>query len=114
MLLLLVLPGVVSAQDELTLVVTTDVVCDQAQFNLEIFGGDAPYTVLVDFGDGEDFMTSGGAGPSIELLHTYPGQGEYEWTISVEDGYGLIGEREGTIILDGPTVSISSDPFPLS
>jgi hypothetical protein len=112
MLLMLVLPRVVSAQDELTLVVTTNIACDQAEFNLEIFGGEAPYTVLVDFGDGEDFMDADAAGPSIELQHTYPGQGEYVWKVTVEDANGLIGESEGTIILDGPNVSISSDPFP--
>ncbi len=112
LLLILVLPIAVFAEDELTLSISTSVKCDQVDFSLEIFGGDAPYTVLIEFGDEESYQASELVDPSLDLLHTYPAQGEYEWNVTVEDRSGLLGESEGVISLDGPSVTLGSEPFP--
>lgn len=112
LLLLLVFPLPVSAQGELTVAVSTSVSCDQVDFTIDIAGGAAPYNLLLEFGDEETYSASELTEAIVEVSHIYPAQGEYEWKITVQDGDGLSVEAEGIVSLDGPSVILSSDPFP--
>lgn len=108
-LLLMVLPLSAAAQDEFIVTVTTSISCDQVDFTIEVEGGNEPYTLLLDFGDEETYQAADITDP---ISHAYPSHGEWEWKITLQDGNGLMGEAEGVITLEGPSVTLSSDPFP--
>ncbi|MGD8632721.1 MAG: PKD domain-containing protein [Anaerolineales bacterium] len=109
--LLALVPAFASAQDGLVVNVETDFSCDGAQFSIAIEGGSAPYSVLVDYGDGSYDEQSVEVGELV-LEHTYSFQGEYPWSVSVEDALGAVGSASGTALLSGPEVSLGSTPFP--
>jgi PKD repeat protein len=109
LLLLVVFPLSAAAQDALTITVTTSASCDQVDFTIVVAGGSAPYSVQLDFGDGE---SDPGVDIAEPISHVYPSHGEWEWKITVQDVDGLSGEAEGLITLDGPSVTLSSVPFP--
>ncbi len=108
----MVFPFSAAAQGELTVTVNTSASCDQVDFSIEIKGGNAPYSVLLDFGDEESYQAADITESTIQTSHVYPSHGEWEWKITLQDDDGLSGEAEGLIALDGPSVTLSSNPFP--
>ena len=114
LLLLLGAPVATFAQDGLSITVTTSVSCDQVDFLIEFQGDLAPNTVTLTFGDSESFLYTEPASETIMMNHSYPSQGEYEWTLTVtdDDGLVIIAEADGTVTIDGPTVSLDSVPTP--
>jgi hypothetical protein len=110
--LVLPVPFAAAADDELAVEVTTSVACDQVQFSIAVEGGTAPFTVYLEFGDEEFYAAADLTEMPIIVTHFYPSQGEWEWKLTVQDGVGMIGEGEGEITLEGPSVTLSSDPFP--
>lgn len=110
--LLLMFPLSVAAQDELIVAVSTSATCDLVTFDIEVTGGLAPYAVVLDFGDEESFMTDTQSESMFQVSHAYPSHGEWEWELTIEASDDMLGEAEGLIALDGPSVNLTSVPFP--
>jgi len=112
LLMLLVPLGVAWAEDDFEVTAVVDTICDDVSLIVDIEGGTGPFSVFIDFGD-EDvpIQMEGDAFPQ-PVFHRYPGQGEYEISVKVIDSEGLEGEFEQEIILEGPEVTLGSDPFP--
>ena len=108
----MVFPLSAAAQDELAITVTTSASCDQVDFTIVVEGGSRPYTVLLDFGDEKSYQIADITESTIQTIHFYPSHGGWEWKITLLDADGLTGEAEGLIALDGPSVTLSSNPFP--
>jgi len=111
-LALLLLPVATRAQSGLDVTVSTESTCAVVNFSLEAQGGTAPYSLDWAFGDEETLQVTGIAAFPHQTSHTYPAQGDYLWSVAVTDTEGLTGSAQGSISLAGPTVSLSSDPFP--
>jgi hypothetical protein len=108
-LLLFVFPLSVAAQDEVVVTVSTSATCDLVEFDVNITEVEAPYTVLLEFGDTEFYLTDS----SFQVDHTYPSHGEWDWNITVKDGEDVVlAEAAGQVTLDGPSVNLTSVPFP--
>jgi hypothetical protein len=105
-------PAVGLAQDSLLVDVSHETVCDTVTFSLNVDGGSGTYDVTFDYGDGEASLDTAFAFPLI-LDHAYPASGTYGWAAEVIDtnGSGLSGMAQGEVLV-GPTVALSSDPFP--
>jgi PKD repeat protein len=99
-----------AAQDGLTVSVATIATCAQARFAISVAGGTAPYELTVDFGDGETLIVSGEGDPPTMLTHTYAVGGKYTWLVTAASGL-LSGQAGGTLAI-GPTVTLTSSPFP--
>ena len=110
LILLLGAPVAAFADDELPVTVTTS--CDSVNFAFDLSGGLAPYTVDLKYGDTEFIYESGLPAGLFEVTHPYPSQGEFVWELKVTDSDSLVKEAEGTVTIDGPTVSLSSVPMP--
>jgi hypothetical protein len=111
-LALLFVPVATRAQSGLDVTVSTESACAVVTFSLETQGGTAPYTLDWAFGDEETLQETGVAAFPHQTSHTYPAQGDYLWSVAVTDTDGLTGSASGTVSLAGPTVELSSDPFP--
>lgn len=109
---ILIFPMTAFADEIISLSISPVIECDRVVFTVEIAGGMEPYTMLADFGDGEVEMAASLDAGTIEIVHIYPAHGEYAWSIAFEDSNGLTASEEGTITLNGPTVSLGSTPFP--
>ena len=107
-----IVPAQAQNEAEISITVTPTVVCDGVAFEISLSGGTGPYVVSLDFGDGEGLAEESLSSLSYVVSHTYPAQGEYEWSLSLSDSDGENEEVEGTIIIDGPTMTLSSVPFP--
>ncbi len=110
LMLLLGAPVVAFADDELPVTVTTS--CDSVNFDFELSGGLAPYTVDLKFGDTEFIYESGLPAGLFEVTHPYPSQGEFVWELKVTDSDSLVKEAEGVVTVGGPVVILNSDPMP--
>lgn len=99
------------AQEGLQIVVTSTVSCAEVSFDVGATGGTPPYALEWDFGDSE-LLVEPGAGPSHVTQHSYPGAGEYAWSLNVTDDAENSGVTQGTAIIAGPAVTLTSDPFP--
>lgn len=107
------IPLGVSAQDKLAVSAETSATsCDVVDFSFQVEGGSAPYSLYMEFGDGESASQLDVSESVIETSHIYPSQGDWAWTASIQDGAGLGGQVAGTVSLEGPSVSLTSDPFP--
>ena len=109
---LLLIPAAALAQTGLGVTVTTATSCGLATFSVDVQGGTSPYTLEWAFGDGELARETDVAAFPHETSHSYPAQGEYLWSLAVTDAEGLSDAARGTITLEGPAVTLSSDPFP--
>lgn len=107
-----IVPAQAQNEAEISITVTPTVVCDGVAFEISLSGGTGPYVMSLDFGDGEGLAEESLSSLSYVVSHTYPAQGEYEWSLSLSDSDGENEEVEGTIIIDGPTMTLSSVPFP--
>jgi len=107
--------------DELIITVTPVIIeCGDVEYTISWENGSPPYLVFMDYGDGD---TTGDlpldvTSDSITLPHTYVDYGDYEWTVRVEETIGeglegdLVGSATDIITVDGPTVTLTSIPFP--
>lgn len=107
---LLAVPLPAAAQTGLAVTVGTMANCGDAHFVVGVEGGTAPYTVTVEFGDGESLEVPGEGVPPTILTHTYTVGGAYAWSVTASDGT-LVGEASGTLIIR-PSVTLTSNPFP--
>jgi PKD repeat protein len=105
--------------DKLIITVTPVIECGVVEYAVSWENGAAPYLFFMDYGDGD---TSGLPfevnDNSITLTHTYIDHGDYLWTVRVEEiveegQVGLVGSLVDIIItIEGPTVTLTSLPFP--
>ncbi len=104
--------------EELLITVTPVIQCGDVEYTISWIGGSPPYLVFMDYGDGD---TSGlpfeVESNSTTLNHPYTDQGEYEWTVRVEEKVeegliGLGGLAVDKITIDGPAVTLTSVPDP--
>lgn len=100
------------AAGELEVQVEVSVDCDLATFQAGVVGGISPYTFDWAFGDAETLTQPGLPADPDPVEHTYPAAGEYAWSLSVMDSGEGTGEASGTVLIDGPIVTLTSDPFP--
>ena len=106
--------GVVSAQDGLTITAGADAICSEVQFSISWSNGSPPYLFFMDFGDGDTTDIIEVTESSLTLSHSYPDQGSYEWNVQVAETAlaGLEGSYQEILFLEGPEITLSSDPFP--
>jgi len=112
LLLLLVLPLTALAQAELAISVSTSQTCGEVAFAVDLAGGAPPYALLLEFGDGDSHAAGDLPEGPLEISHPYLVQGEYAWTLTVEDADGAIASTQGAVSIEGPAVTLSSEPFP--
>jgi len=109
--------------DELIITVTPVAIeCGAVEYTISWTGGSAPYLVYMDYGDGDTsdlppLEVALEDNNKIILDHTYLDHGDYEWTVRVEEKVeeglvGLGGLAVDIITIDGPTVTLTSTPFP--
>jgi len=110
--LLALLPTAASADEDLPIGVSTAVSCDQVDFSINVTGGTAPYRVELNFGDGEIYEANNLVAIPDPIPHSYPAHGDYEWELKVWDNTGSSGEAQGSVVLNGPQVSLLSEPDP--
>jgi len=108
----LAFPLAASADTALGLLVSQEIDCDSVTFLIEINGGTEPYTLSFMYGDGEETSLGNLDAGSVELQHQYPAHGEYAWSLLIEDAVGETSADGGTVILEGPDITLSSTPFP--
>ncbi|MEW6567613.1 MAG: PKD domain-containing protein [Chloroflexota bacterium] len=99
------------AQDGLSATVSTSTVCTSADFALSVAGGSGSFSLTWDFGDGESLVENEVISPHL-TSHVYPAQGEYAWSVSIVGPGGLTVAASGTLVIAGPEVILTSDPFP--
>lgn len=99
------------AQGNLQVNVAPTVSCAEASFEVGVVGGSAPYTLDWDFGDGESLAEAEVLSPHV-TRHTYPGSGDFAWSLRVADGAASVASTQGTLTIAGPQVTLTSDPFP--
>ncbi len=88
--------------------------CGDVQFTISWENGLPPYLFQMNYGDGDATEILTVTDSSLTLNHTYTDQGSYEWTVQVAEsaGAGLSGTTTDILILEGPTVALTSTPFP--
>jgi hypothetical protein len=97
-------------QGGLTVIAAAVPTCADVHFAISVEGGTAPYELVVDFGDGESLAVGyDGLTPAL-LDHAYAAAGAYAWTVTAASG-DLSGQAGGTLLL-GPSVTLTSEPFP--
>ncbi len=112
LVLLLGAPIAAFADDGLSIKVTTTVTCDNVDFDIvlpEVFG---PYTVRLEFGDTEVFEAIEQPAGLFIVPHLYPHGGDFNWNLMVAGTGNSTGGAAGIVIIDGPTVTLSSTPDP--
>ncbi|MEA1976696.1 MAG: PKD domain-containing protein [Chloroflexota bacterium] len=112
LMLLLGAPIAAFADGGISVGVTTAVVCDNVDFDIDLPEGFGPYTIRLEFGDTEVFEAINQPAGLLEVHHLYPHGGEYTWTLFVAGSGNVLGEVGGTVTIDGPTVTLGSNPSP--
>ena len=97
-------------QGGLVVTANTAAACAKAQFLISVEGGTAPYELTIDFGDGEMLTISGEGMPPAIVAHAYAAGGAYAWQVTATSG-DLSGAAGGTLVI-GPSVTLTSEPFP--
>jgi len=108
----LLFPVLAFAEDDLEVSVVHSETCGEASLEIHVQGGTGPFEVLVDYGDEEGDEFEDVSTIPLVINHTYPSQGEFEYSIKVYDNDGMEGEAEGDITIAGPQVALESDPSP--
>ncbi len=111
---LVIVPVSTAAQIDMTVDVTALVTCEKANLKATVKGGTGPYILTWHFGDTEtqqdtevdelDFP--------FDVTHEYPQPGEFALELSAMDSQGTMARTGETIFIDGPSVTLTSDPFP--
>ncbi len=109
---LVIVPVSTAAQGGFSLQVETSVSCDTATLTATSEGGTGPYKLRWDFGDEDIPLQTVIDGFPVTEKHMYPASGEYVWTLSSTDSDTATAEATGTIVIDGPSVTLTSEPFP--
>lgn len=104
--------GVALADDDFEISLDLDYTCDEVGFVIDTDDGTGPFLLTIDFGDEDEILQLEVDSFPHLLFHTYPGQGEYEISVKVIDSLDLEGEVEKEIAIEGPKVTLESDPFP--
>jgi PKD repeat protein len=112
LIMLLVTPLTAGANDGLEITLATEQRCDRVSFKLTLIGGMAPFNIDVEFGDSEVYSIKDTNDAVFTLDHVYPAHGEYEVKVKVEDADDLEAEFEELIVIDGPRVTLDSNPSP--
>jgi PKD repeat protein len=110
LILLLGAPLVAFADGGLPVGVTTTVNCDKVDFEIDLLEGFGPYTVKLEFGDTEKFEVIEQPAGLLEVVHIYPHGGDFNWTLIVAGNDSFLGDAEGIVTIDGPTVTLESTP----
>ncbi len=86
----------------------------EVQFTIQWTDVSESYLFVMIFGDGDSSEIIVVEHPSQTIIHTYPDQGVYEWTVRVgETDPGILEDAmTGLLTLEGPEVVLSSSPFP--
>ena len=109
---LVLIPVSTLAQSGLTVTVDSSVTCDDATFLATVEGGTGPYILSWDFGDTETQVDSGIDAFPFEVPHMFPASGSFDWELAAMDSASAIGAAIESIEIEGPSVNLSSDPFP--
>jgi hypothetical protein len=101
------------AQTALAVEATATAVCETGTFVLGVAGGSGAYDLTWDFGDGEALLEAAVAAYPYTVDHSFPGSGNYAWTVMATDASSLeaSGTATGTLAI-GPAVTLTSDVFP--
>ncbi|MFQ5923102.1 MAG: hypothetical protein ACE5M4_09685, partial [Anaerolineales bacterium] len=110
-IMLVLAPASAAAQDGFSLQVETSVSCDTATLTATADGGAGPFNLNWEFGDEEIFPPISIPDFPVTMEHIYPASGEYVWTLLTTDSGNVTAEATGTIVI-GPSVTLSSEPFP--
>lgn len=113
-LALALIPVSARAQNGMTVGVTVSVTCDRAALRATVSEGFEPYTLAWDFGDAE-MREDPGLAPEdfpFEVVHTYSAPGDYVLELLATDSTGATAETSETVVIDGPSVTLTSEPFP--
>ena len=110
---------------ELTIYVDYDVDCGEGAGGVEFSISWEPaeaesYLFFMDFGDGDSTEIFKTEESPLKLTHTYTDQGDYEIYVQVGEivmvgdleTSGLTGELTQGLTLEGPEVTLSSNPAP--
>ncbi len=111
-LMLLLGAPVAAFANGISIGVTTTVDCDNVDFKIDLPAGFGPYTVNLEFGDTEKFEAIEQPAGLLEVAHPYPHGGDFNWQLIVASSDSVLGEAEGTVTIDGPTVTLESTPSP--
>lgn len=106
------IPVAALAQGDIELTVTPTVDCDLVTFEVDASGGTTPFELSWEFGDGDSLVEPDVAGFPFQTEHLYPAQGDYDWMLAVVDFDGASATTEGSLMLEGPSVELTSVPFP--
>lgn len=120
MITLVSLAGAVSSSsaqegEELSIALSSDISCGEVQFTVSWAPDEAQsYLFYMDFGDGDSTGLLPTEETSLTFNHTYVDQGDYELYLEVieADFEGYSGTLTQLITLEGPDVSLTSEPFP--
>ena len=108
---LALIPVSTLAQSALTVEVDSSVACDEATFTATVKDGTGKHVFSWEFGDGDTQGVSEMSGSST-VMHMYPGSGIFNWILEAKDVNGLMGRAIGSIEIEGPSVTLTSVPFP--
>ncbi len=112
MLLTFLVPATVAgAQESYPLEVDTTVNCSSVEFVLKAPGDSASYDLNWNFDDDIVVVEESMSDFPHVLVHDYLAAGNYAWSLSVTDGTVSV-QTSGTVTIDGPSVNLTSDPFP--
>jgi hypothetical protein len=109
---LAVIPISVAAQDGFTVDVVATADCGVATFKTSIKDGEGPYDLIWDFGDADSDEMIGISELSIDVTHPYTDTGDYVWEVTASDNLGGEAQTSESIFIDGPSVVLTSVPFP--
>ena len=113
-IMLLLAPVSAAAQNDMTVDVTASVTCDEATLQATVVGGTGPYILTWDFGDTETQQDLGISKFPFTVMHGYPEPGDFALELLAMDRIGTIARTSETILIDvdGPSVTLTSEPFP--
>jgi PKD repeat protein len=73
--------------------------------NLSTTGGNGPYTIAVDFGDGSPDFVGGYPGGVVSVPHTYTVAGGFHGFVNVTDGHGVARSQPFSVAVADPLTS---------